>query len=77
MYLEGLMHGGAYFRNFMVYKLIVWTQQKIVIFSKQLVRVAFEFFNYCVPFKYSFLLIFLSLKKKKTIFLENATEMLK
>ena len=26
--LRGLMHGGAYFRNFMVYKLIVWTQQK-------------------------------------------------
>ena len=39
------MHGGAYFRNFMVYKPLVWTQQKkiLIIFSKQLIRVAFEF----------------------------------
>ena len=44
LYLEGLMHGGAYFRNFTVYKLIVWTEQKIIIFSKQLIRVAFKFY---------------------------------
>ena len=37
--------GRAYVSNFTVYKLIVWTQQKIIIFSKQLIRVAFEFFK--------------------------------